>query len=120
MSPVLIFRDCAEILFSQSIMTGELPKRLPDSFIWSSSGQRHVDYPDGEGFEGELGTYLGRSDLGDGGQATVSVVVVRGKAVARKRMTAIGVDDEARREASTLERIVHQHVRSVIQLPKVH
>ncbi|CAN9095531.1 unnamed protein product [Alternaria alternata] len=91
-------------------MADKIPRRLPDDFVWSTTGQRHVEYANGQHFEGEIGTHLGRTDLGDGGQATVTVVVVKGKAVARKRMTLEGIDEEARREARILESIVHLHI----------
>jgi hypothetical protein len=92
-------------------MTDEVPRRLPVDFIWSSTGQQHVEYAIGQTFEGRIGEYLGRDELGHGGQASVSVVYVKGQAVARKRMHLEGVDEEARREARMLESIIHRHVR---------
>jgi hypothetical protein len=90
-----------------------LPQRLPAGFVWSSSGLKHVEYSNGETFEGTFGTFLGQDELGEGGQATVSVVYVKDHAVARKRMRAEGIDQEARREALMLENIVHRHVSIV-------
>ena len=69
-----------------------IPQRLPADFIWSSRGLKHVEYTNGEIFEGQFGTYLGQDELGEGGQATVSVVFVKGQAVARKSMKTTGID----------------------------
>ncbi|KAF3045769.1 hypothetical protein E8E11_004399 [Didymella keratinophila] len=90
-------------------MAREVPRRLPKDFIWSSSGQRDVNYTNDESFEGDVGTYLDDHDLGHGGQATVSGVIVKGKSIARKRISATGIDERSRREARMLKKIVHRH-----------
>ncbi|KAF2840244.1 kinase-like protein [Patellaria atrata CBS 101060] len=91
-----------------------LPTRLPQDFIWSSTGNKHVEYGPGEQFEGTAATFQGYDELGEGGQASVTVVKVKDHLLARKRMHIEVLNEECKREAEILENIVHRHIIQLV------
>ncbi|OAL03473.1 kinase-like protein [Phaeosphaeriaceae sp. SRC1lsM3a] len=104
----------AAVEHASEVQDDGLPPKLPNDFIWSLTGTKHVDYPANQHFEGETAT-VGRSGhLGSGGFGSVDVVVCKRRILARKQMHSTRVDAETRREARILEGIIHRHVIQLV------
>lgn len=104
----------AEYHTADTQIAEERPARLPRGFVWSSTGQKHVNYGPGEKFEGSPDTFQGYHHLGQGGQGTVSVYKLKGHLIARKSMAVEKIDEDCKREAKILENIVNKHIIQLV------